>query len=102
MHRFVAVATLVLVATGPVHAGVIAHRKARQQARIAAGEASGRLSPREAGRLEKQEAAIDHEEAAMRATNGGRLTLGERRVIAHQQNRVSRHIYRQKHDGNDN
>ncbi len=98
----VAIAAVALsVAASDVHAGRIHRRQDRQQGRIAGGAATGKLSPQEASRLEAQEGAIKREEQAMRDANGGHLTAGERRVINHQQNRVSRRIYRQKHDGND-
>lgn len=96
----VAGAAAVLVA-GSADARPIRRREARQDARIAAGVENGELSPAEAQRLGKQEAAIKNEEQAMRAADGGRLTVPERRVLAHQQNRLSHRIYRQKHDGND-
>jgi len=94
------VAVAILVTVSPVGARLIHRREARQKARIAAGVTTGKLSPAEAGRLEQQEAAVEHEEKAMRAANGGRLSLPERRVLTRQQNRLSRRIYRQKHDGN--
>jgi hypothetical protein len=90
----------VILAAGSADARMIHRREARQEARIGAGVASGQLSGAEAQRLGKQEAAIAHEEHAMREANGGRLTLPERRVITRQQNGLSRRIYRQKHDGN--
>jgi hypothetical protein len=95
------VIALVALATASVHARDIDARKARQQRRIAAGEKNGKLSPKEAARLERQEAALNHEEQAMRAANGGTLTGGERRVLTHEQNHLSHRIWRQKHDGND-
>lgn len=99
-RRLLALAVLVALASTPAAAADIARRKVRQQARIGAGVATGTLSPQEAGRLQTQEAALDHEEHAMREANGGRLTLPERRVLSHQQNRLSRRIFVQKHDGN--
>ena len=87
--------------TQAARAGEIERRKERQQHRIARGVENGKLSPGEAGRLERQEGALDHEENAMREANGGKLSPGERRVLNRQQNRLSRRIFRQKHDGND-
>ncbi|MGZ6071736.1 MAG: hypothetical protein ACXWK8_10990, partial [Myxococcaceae bacterium] len=55
-------------------------------------------TPRETARLEKQEGRIQNEIKADRAANGGKLTAAERQSINRQQNRVSRHIYAQKHD----
>jgi hypothetical protein len=101
IRRTIAIATLVALAASPTLARDIARRKVRQAARIDAGAATGRLSSQEASRLEHREAGLSKEESAMREANGGRLSMGERRVLTHQQNRLSRQIWRQKHDGND-
>jgi len=90
----------VVLAAGSADARLIRRREARQDARIAAGVENGKLSPAEAQRLGKQEAAVKNEEQAMREANGGRLTVPERRALTRQQNQLSRRIYRQKHDGN--
>jgi hypothetical protein len=82
----------------PASAGHISARKENQQDRIAQGVASGQLTPRETARLERQEAGLNREERGMREENGGTLTRGDRRLLNHQQNRLSREIYRQKHD----
>jgi len=76
----------------------IAARKGDQQARIAQGVRSGQLTPREAGRLEHQEAGINREERGMRAQDHGHLTAQDRHTLARQQNQESRRIYNQKHD----
>jgi hypothetical protein len=78
--------------------GRIARRKASQQARIAQGSGSGELTARETNRLEKQEGALNKEVQGERAANGGTLTPGEKAQVNRQQNRLSRRIYRQKHD----
>lgn len=74
-------------------------RKANQQARIAQGVRSGQLTPRETSHIEHQEGAINHEEHAMRAADGGHLTAGDRHTLARQQNAESAKIYRDKHNG---
>ncbi len=79
-------------------AAEVDRRENRQQERIAEGVESGQLTPRETGRLERQEGRIQNEVARDRAANGGTLTPAERRSINRQQNRVSRRIYAQKHD----
>lgn len=79
--------------------GRIAERKENQQARIAAGIASGQLTPCDAARLERREASLNYEERAFRITNGGALTPAERALINRQQNSLSREIYRLKHNG---
>ena len=95
-----ALAVLVaLLAGSTAQAGVIATRKARQQQRIAQGVASGQLTARETARLESHEARLNGEIRAIRGANGGGLTAGERTLVNRQQNRLSRHIYREKHDG---
>jgi hypothetical protein len=95
----VAGAALILAA-GSADARPIHRREARQEARIAEGVDSGKLSGAEAQRLGRQEATIAKEEQAMRDANGGRLTVPERRALTRQQNHLSHRIYRQKHDGN--
>jgi hypothetical protein len=73
-------------------------RRYNQQQRIANGIASGRMNAAEASRVEHKEAAINHEVHNERAANGGHLTGGERAQVNHQQNQVSRQIYRTKHN----
>jgi hypothetical protein len=77
----------------------INQRQRNQQKRIAEGVENGSLTPAETARLEKQEAAIHNEVKTERRANGGTLTPQERRQVTRQQNRVSRRIYKQKHDG---
>lgn len=79
-------------------AAEVDRREVRQQERIGEGVESGQLTPRETQRLEGQEARIQNEIKTDRAANGGHLTAAERRSINRQQNRVSHHIYAQKHD----
>ena len=74
-------------------------RQRNQQQRIGEGVENGSLTPRETSRLEKQEGALHQEIKQDRAANGGKLTAQEHRQVNRQQNRESRRIYRQKHDG---
>ena len=76
----------------------INQRKADQQQRIANGVKSGKLTPGQTAHLEHQEAAINHEEHAMRAQDNGHFTKQDRATIHQQQNQESRRIYRDKHD----
>ena len=92
-----AIAVAFLIAA-PASAGVIHHRQERQQQRIAQGVESGQLTARETPRLERREADLNREIHVMRRANGGTLTPSERALVDHQQNRLSRSIYRQKHD----
>lgn len=73
-------------------------RKVDQQGRIIQGDRSGQMTPRETSHIERQEGAINHEEHAMRAADGGHLTAGDRHTLARQQNHESREIYRDKHN----
>jgi len=73
-------------------------RKDNQQDRIGQGVRSGQLTPREAGRLERQESRLNREEHHMRARDNGHLTRRDRRILSRQQNRESARIYRDKHN----
>jgi hypothetical protein len=74
-------------------------RQRNQQERIGQGVESGSLTAGETAHLEKQEAAIHHEVKTDRQATGGTLTAQERRQVNRQQNRESRRIYRDKHNG---
>lgn len=71
-------------------------RDANQESRIKQGEASGSLTNREAGRLERGQAHTDRREG--RAAANGHVGAAEQRGIQRAQNRQSRHIYRKKHN----
>ena len=73
-------------------------REANQQARIAHGEKSGQLTPRESSHLENRQANINREARNDRAANGGRLTPQERTQVNHQQNNASRQIAQDNHN----
>lgn len=73
-------------------------RQVEQQRRIAQGVRSGQLTPRETARLEGREARVHREVRADRTANGGHLTAAEHRQVNRQQNRMSRSIYRDKHN----
>ena len=74
-------------------------RKVDQQRRIAQGVRTGELTPRETAHLERGESRINRETRDMREDNGGRLNARDRRIVHRQQNRMSRRIYRDKHNG---
>ncbi|MGA8368224.1 MAG: hypothetical protein ACLQMT_09195 [Candidatus Acidiferrales bacterium] len=76
----------------------VGQRRENQQDRIAQGIRSGELRPGQTARLENQEQGINREVGGMRQANGGRLTNADKRVVNQQQNKVSRHIYRDKHE----
>lgn len=74
----------------------VTKRQAKQQARIYEGVKSGELTPKEYNRLERQEGKIAADKA--KAKSDGVVTGKERAKLHREQNAVSRHIYRQKHD----
>ncbi|SFN71411.1 hypothetical protein SAMN05660284_02110 [Formivibrio citricus] len=71
-------------------------RNINQQQRIEQGLKSGQLTPREAARLEGEQARIERTEA--KAMKDGTVTPEEQRRINAMQNKASRDIYREKHD----
>jgi len=73
-------------------------RRDNQQQRIANGIRSGQMSPSEAAKAEGHEKNINHQIAADRQGNGGKLTPGEKKNINRQQNGASRQIYNEKHN----
>jgi len=87
------------LAAGGAQAQTVDQRHANQAGRIEQGVASGRLTPGEAGRVERQQASIDAQEGRMRARDGGHLTGYDRARLQHRENKASRHIYRAKHNG---
>ena len=64
--------------------------------KVEQGIKSGQLTPKEAGRLEAQQARIQQSEERMKSD--GNLTAGERKRLTREQNRASRNIYRKKHN----
>jgi len=79
--------------------GKIQQRKENQQGRIAQGVKSGQLTAGETGRLETREANVNKEIRADRAANGGKLNGAEKQQVNRQQNRMSKSIYKDKHNG---
>ncbi len=76
----------------------IQQRKQNQQDRIAQGVKSGSLTPKETGNLEHKEGNLNKEIRTDRKANGGNLTNNEKRQVNRQQNRLSRDIYKDKHN----
>jgi hypothetical protein len=77
----------------------VGKRAENQQDRIAQGVKSGQLTAGETAHLEKNEAKINKEVRNDRAANGGKLTPQEKAKVNRQQDRESRQIYRDKHNG---
>jgi hypothetical protein len=88
-------------AVDPGHPRVnqVNRRQTRQQARIAQGLKRGSLNPRETANLEHREAGIQRQEQRDMAKHNGHLTKAEERQLNRRENRVSRAIYRKKHNG---
>jgi CRISPR/Cas system-associated endoribonuclease Cas2 len=74
----------------------IERRMQNQQRRIQQGINSGQLTPREAGRLQAQEAKIKQDELRMKSD--GKLTADERNKLNRELDRQSNRIHKQKHD----
>lgn len=99
MKTSILVAGLVATFAAPALAGPSVRvdvRQARQDARIDAGVASGRLNPREAARLDAQQSRIDRAEDRLAAD--GRLSRNDRLRLEARQDRASRDIYRARHN----
>ena len=79
-------------------AGKIAQRKENQQDRIAQGVKSGQLTAHETAHLENKEAALNKETRTDRAADEGKLMPAEKQQVNRQQNRLSQHIYTDKHN----
>jgi len=73
-------------------------REQNQQNRIANGVKNGTLTPQQTANLEKREASVENREKKDMAKNGGHLTKAEQNGINRQQNRISKSIYKDKHD----
>lgn len=80
------------------HAGEVAHRETRQENRIYRGVQNGTLTNREYDRLQSQEARLN----VLRTRDlhsGDGLSRREYVQLNRDENRLSRGIYRTKHDG---
>ena len=68
-----------------------------QQKRIAQGISSGELTGREAVRLKKEQMQIARKERIFKSD--GNFTRRERAILNHDLKRASRHIFKEKNDG---
>ncbi|MFZ1918333.1 MAG: hypothetical protein WAU58_12215 [Terriglobales bacterium] len=73
-------------------------REENQQQRIANGVKSGKLSAQQTSNLEKREASVQNREQKDMAAHNGHLTKAEQKGINRQQNRISKSIYKDKHN----
>jgi len=74
-------------------------REQNQQDRIANGIKNDQLTPGQASHLENKEQHIENQEKADMAAHNGHLTKGEQKQLNKEQNRTSKQIYKDKHDG---
>ncbi|MBF0497040.1 MAG: hypothetical protein HQK58_10780 [Deltaproteobacteria bacterium] len=81
---------------GPTDDPVIQYREKNQEKRIQQGVKSGELTPKEAGKLEREQARIKQTESRMKAD--GKLTKKERARLQRKENKASAHIYNKKHN----
>ena len=99
--RWIVSSVMALVVAGFIvqdaQAGRVLRRERRQQGRIEEGEKSGELTQGEANRLEKGEGRIEKSREA--ALSDGHMDKSERQHLRRMENRESRRIYRDKHNG---
>ena len=93
-----AVACSSVVAAAQTGTPGIDQRQNNQAARIAKGEQTGALSTTEAARMKAGQQKVADMKAG--AAADGKVTRAERQAIKREQNKQSRRIARQKHDGN--
>lgn len=82
----------------PATGKTIQQRKANQQKRVGEGLENGSLTAGEANKIEKKEKGLNAEQRDMREDNAGKLTAADKAKLNRQQNRLSKDIYKQKHD----
>jgi hypothetical protein len=73
-------------------------REANQQKRIGNGVANGKLTSQQTTNLEKRETSVQNREKKDMAEHNGHLTKTEQKGINRQQNRISKSIYKDKHE----
>jgi CRISPR/Cas system-associated endoribonuclease Cas2 len=73
-------------------------REENQQKRIANGINNGSVNPNEAANLEKREASVQKQESNDMAKHNGHLTKAEQNQLNRRQNRISKSIYKDKHN----
>jgi hypothetical protein len=92
-----ALLTVALAQPFIARAQVVDERQKRQQERIGEGVASGELTPKETMKLEAEQAKIQRKKRRFRR-NDGKLGPKEKAILSHDQNKASKHIYKEKHD----
>jgi hypothetical protein len=80
----------------------VGERAQNQQKRIANGVKSGKMTPGETAKVEKNEQHINQQVHADRKANGGKLTASEKKQVNKEQNKTSKEIHHDKTNGKDN
>jgi len=83
-----------------VRPNAVDNREANQQQRVANGLRSGQETSGEAARADRTESRTAQQVHNDRTANGGALNHQERQQVNREQNRSSRQVYNQKHNGN--
>lgn len=73
-------------------------REVRQQQRIGNGIKNGTLNSKQATNLEKRETNLQNREQADMSKHNGHLTKAEQKGLNRQENRISKSIYKDKHE----
>ena len=84
------------VANAQTHTPVITHRQIMQERRINQGVRSGELTRNEARHLRMDERKLNRDKRMAKAD--GVVTPAERAHLRREENRISRAIYRDKHN----
>jgi len=92
-----ALLTLTLAESIPVRAGEIKERQKHQQQRIDEGVKSGELTKKETLKLEAEQAKIRRTKRRFKR-NDGEIGPKERAKLDQEQDKASKHIYKEKHD----
>jgi hypothetical protein len=74
------------------------NRETRQQQRIANGISKGTVNSKEASNLEKRETVLQNQEQKDMAKHNGHLTKAEQAHLNQRENRISKSIYKDKHN----
>lgn len=72
-------------------------RETNQQNRIANGVKNGQLTPGQTARLERGEQRLENNEKKDMAKDNGHLTKQNQRQLNHEENNMSKRIYKDKH-----
>ena len=96
-HRhLVAIAATLMCGSAFAQTAADVQRDENQQKRIEQGLQSGQLNTREAGRLEREQQAVDRMQT--QDLKDGKISPKEQRRLKAAQNKASQDIYREKHD----